>query len=212
MHELQRLTALRRKVQRYNHPARGSAIKVEPIRDINVIITIKSSLQNQPRNLCLFTLGINTAYRAGELLSLRISDVADLRIGDSLEIKQSKTNEYRRATLNQSSYDALQSWLNVHPKTSPSSPLFLSKRGGSIGVPYVSQMVKRWCREAGLKGNYASHTLRKTWGYHQRMSNQSEGVVPLLMRAFGHSSEAQTLEYLCIQPKEIKDLYLQMEL
>jgi integrase len=210
--DLQRLGALRRRMQRYNHPAKGSAIKVEPIRDINVIKTIKTNLRYQPRNLCLFTLGINTAYRAGELLSLRISDVADLRVGDSLEIKQSKTNAYRRATLNRSAYESLQRWINVHPKPSPSSPLFLSRHGGAISVSYVSQLVKHWCKEAGLKGNYASHTLRKTWGYHQRMSNQSEGVVPLLMRAFGHSSEAQTLEYLCIQPKEIKDLYLQMEL
>lgn len=44
------------------------------------------------------------------------------------------------------------------------------------------------------------------------MEHMSEGVVPLLMRAYGHSSEAQTLEYLCIQPKEINELYLQMEL
>lgn len=36
--------------------------------------------------------------------------------------------------------------------------------------------------------------------------------VALLMRAYGHASETQTLEYLCIQPKEIRDLYLTMEL
>ena len=30
----------------------------------------------------------------------------------------------------------------------------------------------------------------------------------LLTRAYGHSSEWQTLEYLCIQPEEIEDLYL----
>jgi integrase len=198
--------------KKHNHPVKGSAIKVEPIRDKKTIMTIKKNLKNQPRNLCLFTLGINTAYRAGELLSLRISDVADLRVGDSLEIKQSKTNEYRRATLNNTAYHALQNWLAVHPKPMPDTPLFISARGGVISVSYVSQLVKGWCRDAGLSGNYASHTLRKTWGYHQRMERSGEGIVPLLMRAFGHSSEAQTLSYLCIQPEEISDLYLQMEL
>lgn len=198
--------------QKHNHPAKGSAIKVEPIRDKNTIMMIKKNLQNQPRNLCLFTLGINTAYRAGELLSLRVSDVADVQVGESLEIKQSKTNEYRRATLNRTAYHALQSWLKVHPDLSPDAPLFVSARGGVISVSYVSQLVKRWCKDAGLTGNYASHTLRKTWGYQQRMEHGGEGIVPLLMRAFGHSSEAQTLEYLCIQPEEISDLYLQMEL
>ncbi len=79
---------------------------------------------------------------------------------------------------------------------------------------YVSQLVKGWCRDAGLSGNYATHTLRKAWGYHQRMEHMGrlgEGIVPLLMRALVHSSEAQTLLYLCIQPEEISDLYLQME-
>ena len=196
-----------------NHPAKGSAIKVEPIRDKNTIMTIKNNLQDQPRTLCLVTLGINTAYRAGELLSLSVSDVADLHVGDSLNIKQSKTSAYRRATVNNATYHALQSWLSVHPhKAVPHAPLFLSARGGVISVSYVSQLVKQWCKAAGLKGNYASHTLRKTWGYHQRMEHGGGGIVPLLMRAFGHSSEAQTLEYLCIQPEEISDLYLQMEL
>jgi hypothetical protein len=61
-----------------------------------------------------------------------------------------------------------------------------------------------------LSGNYGSHTLRKTWGYHQRTDN--DAPVALLMRAYGHASEWQTLEYLCIQPEEIRELYLQMEL
>jgi hypothetical protein len=29
----------------------------------------------------------------------------------------------------------------------------------------------------------------------------------LLTRAYGHASERQTLEYLCIQPEEIEELY-----
>jgi integrase len=33
---------------------------------------IKKILADRPRDLCLFTLGINTAYRANELLSLKV--------------------------------------------------------------------------------------------------------------------------------------------
>jgi len=49
-----RLETMRRKMQRRNHPAKGSAIKAEPIRDINTIMAIKELLQNRPRNLCLY--------------------------------------------------------------------------------------------------------------------------------------------------------------
>lgn len=205
-----RLATLRRKVQRRNHPPKGSSIKVDPIRELSAIMTIKTQLQNQPRNLCLFILGINTAYRAGELLSLDIGDVADLKVGDIIDLKQSKTDEYRMATLNGVSYSAIQKWLAAHPRPRPSSPLFPSQRGGSIGVPRVHQLVKGWCKEIELKGNYGSHTLRKTWGYHQRIQHNTP--VALLMRAYGHASEAQTLDYLGIQPEEIRDLYLKQEL
>ncbi len=57
-----------------------------------------------------------------------------------------------------------------------------------------------------LRGNYGAHTLRKTFGYHQRVTFQRG--VPELMVAFNHSSQRETLEYLCIQPEEIKSLSL----
>lgn len=201
---------LRQALQKHNHPAKGASIKVEPIRDVKAIGLIKEHLQNQPRNLCLFTLGINTAYRASELLSLHVGDVAHLKIGDSVDIRQLKNRKYRRATLNGEAYKAIQRWLGSHPDPREDAPLMRSQKGGALGVCAVNQLVKQWCKEIGLSGNFGSHTLRKSWGYHQRV--QLGTPVALLMRAFGHASEMQTLEYLCIQPEEIEDLYLKMEL
>ncbi|MEP5154111.1 MAG: hypothetical protein ABJQ89_13950, partial [Planktotalea sp.] len=62
----------------FNHPQKGASIKVEPIRALNDIKAIKSRLSGNPRDLCLFTFGINTAYRAGEILSLTVGQVAHL--------------------------------------------------------------------------------------------------------------------------------------
>ena len=201
---------MRQKTQRRNHPAKGSSIKVEPIRDLRAIAKVKALLVRQPRNLCLFSLGINTAYRASELLSLQVGDVAHLKVGDSIDIKQLKNQKYRRATLNGEAYRALQSWLDVHPDPKADVPLFRSQKGGALSVSAVNQLVKKWCRTIELQGNYGSHSMRKSWGYHQRM--QLDTPVALLMRAYGHATEMQTLEYLCIQPEELKSLYLKMEL
>ncbi len=52
------------KGQNPNHPKLGSSIQVEPIRTKTAIENIKKILRDNPRNLCLFTLGMNTAYRA----------------------------------------------------------------------------------------------------------------------------------------------------
>jgi hypothetical protein len=56
-----------------------------------------------------------------------------------------------------------------------------------------------------LRGNYGSHTLRKTWGYHQRVTFGQ--ALPVLCEVLGHSTQRQTLAYLCIQAEEIRSVY-----
>jgi integrase len=200
--------------QAQNHPRRGSSIKVEPIRDLDAIREIKDDLiaAGKWRDYCLFTLGINTAYRASDLLSLTVGQVEYLQPGDLLEIKEKKTRKYRVATLNHAAWVALNDWLRLHPdRANPEAPLFLSAQGhAALTVPTVTRMVKHWCRTIGLHGHYGSHTMRKTWGYHQRKDN--DAPLPLLMRAYGHATEAQTLNYLHIQERDLRDLFLGLDL
>ncbi|MBO1318317.1 tyrosine-type recombinase/integrase [Acanthopleuribacter pedis] len=158
----------------------------------------------------LFTLGINTAFRANELLFIKAGQVRYLKPGDDLEIKLSKTKTYRRVTINQAVTDALG---NFFRKERPDDGewIFKSKQtGGPLKVSTLSNMVKSWCRGVGLAGNYASHTLRKTWGYWQR--TECDTPIPLLMAAYGHSNQRQTLSYLCIQDKEIAGIYMSLVL
>lgn len=189
-----------------NHPDQGATIKVEPIRDVKAIRRIKKILIDKPRDLCLFTFGINTAYRANEILSVRIGQVAHLQAGNVLDLKQRKTKKYRNVTMNKTVIDAIDNWLKHHPRSlDDDAPLFIGQRGNQITVPYTNNLVKLWCQNVGLKGNYGSHTLRKTWGYQQRV--QRNTPIPLLMEAFGHTTQKQTLEYLCIQADEISELF-----
>ena len=191
------------KGQNPNHPVSGSTIKVEPIRDKRAITRIKKVLEDHPRDLCLFTLGINTAYRANELLSIRVRQVRSLNVGDVLELKQSKTHKYRPVTLNRMAISAIQTWLETS-QLQDKDNLFMGQRG-CLTVTTVSTMVKTWCQDVGLKGNYGSHTLRKTWGYWQRTERGT--AIPLLMEAFGHATQRQTLAYLGIQSDEIAQIY-----
>ncbi len=190
-----------------NHPVKGSSIKVEPIRNLSSIKNIKKRLKNRPRDLCLFVFGINTAYRANELVSISLGQVRHLKAGDRLDIKQSKNGEYRAISLNQSAIEVLHFWLQHHPNNCPEAPLIcsLTKPYSAISPNRVHNLVKQWCKDIDLPGNYGSHSLRKTWGYHMRKTFNEPLV--LISRAFGHSSEQETLEYLCIQPQEIEDLY-----
>lgn len=189
-----------------NRPAPGSEIAVEPIRKTRDIKAIKKLLSDKPRDLALFNLGINTNLRASDLVAITAGLVADLEVGDSLTLRERKTGKTRRITLNKAVIHSIRILLRS-AEYGPDDPLFRSQRGGkALSVPSVSRLVKSWCKSINLVGNYASHTLRKTWGYHQRVTFGTG--IPELMVCFNHSTQRQTLDYLCIQPEEIRDVYL----
>ena len=192
-----------------NHPKKNSTIKVEPIRDLRDIRAIKKVLADNLRNLCLFVLGINTNLRASDLLRLTAGQVRHCKPGDEITLKEKKTGKPRRINLNKSSIAAIKELLASTPLPD-SSPLFFSQRGDVLTVPSINRLVKFWCRAINLKGNYGSHTLRKTFGYHQRI--QLNTSIPELMVMFNHSNQRQTLDYLCIQPDEIRSAYMKLEL
>jgi len=191
------------KGQNFNRPEKGSKIKVEPIKRKKDIESIKKLLSDNPRNSALFTIGINTNLRASDLLRITAGDVRGLKAGDSIEIKEKKTGKFRRVTLNKASIQAIQTLL-ASRAYDDDDPLFLGQRG-PLNVPSVHRLVKSWCRDINLKGNYGSHSLRKTWGYHQRVTFGTD--IPRLMVCFNHSTQRQTLDYLCIQPEEIRDVF-----
>lgn len=145
------------KHQNPNHPKRGSSIKVEPIRELKDIKNIKKLLANHPRDLCLFTLGINTAYRANELLSIRVGQVRHLKSGDTLDLKQSKNKKYRMTTVNQTAIDTIQDYLawKASKKRPPHEDDFLfTGQRGPITENYLNNLVKDWCQHFRIPGAY----------------------------------------------------------
>ncbi|ETX01752.1 MAG: hypothetical protein ETSY2_36695 [Candidatus Entotheonella gemina] len=82
--------------------------------------------------------------------------------------------------------------------------LFYSRFGEVLTVPTLTHLVKTWSQAVGLRGNYGSHSMRKTWGWWQYKRGKP---VPLLMEAYGHATQKQTLDYLCIQAEEVAELY-----
>ena len=85
-----------RKGHNTNHPAKGSTTKVEPIRQLKDIKSIKRLLQKSPRDLCLFTFGINTNLRASDMLKITAGQVRGLKPGGELALKEMKTGKHRR--------------------------------------------------------------------------------------------------------------------
>jgi integrase len=191
-----------------NHPPKGSTIKVEPIRRDKDITLIKKHLADRPRDLAIFTLGINTNLRACDILRITIGHVLHVRPGEQFSIREKKTGKLRTITLNKTVHEAFQGLLKTLDTSNPADCLFQSRQnnGGKLTEGYLNKLVKEWCREINLRGNYGSHTLRKTFGYVHRTKHHTD--IPTLMTIFNHASQKETLSYLCIQPEEVQDAYL----
>jgi len=183
---------------------------VQPIKSRDDLQKVRDILKTN-RDRALFTLGINTAFRGGDILSFNVGDVYRLTAGDELTRREQKTKKKRMVNLNEACIEALKPLLAERKAdgASDAEPLFVSERGLGAGtrltIRSLSRMWKAWCEAAGLEGNFGSHTGRKSFGYLQR----TERKVPIevLQKALNHSSPATTLIYLGIQDAELKDLY-----
>lgn len=191
------------KIKNPNHPKKGSTIKVNPITKLKDIDTIKKLLADKPLDYAIFVVGINTALRASDLLNLKVFQVKNLKIDDSIVVIERKTKKERRITFNRNVITAIQKLLNSH-SYDDMDHLFKGQRG-TLTVPTINAKVKAWCKSINLKGNFGSHTLRKTFGYHQRVTFKVD--LPTIQQCFGHHYQKETLIYLCIQPAEIKNMY-----
>lgn len=185
-----------------NHASAGKSIKVEPIRTLKDIQAIKSLLADKPRDLAIFTLGINTNMRAGDLLKMTIGQVGRLQVGDTFRIKDQQSD----ITMNQSVYEAIHKLLAAMPDALSTEVeyLFQSKKGSGqkLITPTLSNMVKQWCKEIGLQGNYGGESLRKTFGYHQLVTYGFDARS--LAAMFGQNSKRKLFRYLCTQESDLK--------
>ena len=191
-----------------NRPEKGSILRKEPIREHSAIEKIKTLLKDKKRDLALFILAINSNLRACDLLNLTIDQVQYLQVGDDLVLREKKTKKIRRIVINHAVWNALNGWLEIHPQSeNGQAPLFISRKGGQpLRVATLSGMVKSWCNAVGLTGSFGCHTLRKTFGYQHRVRFKTD--LPTLQTIYGHSHQRQTLEYLCVQPDEVRDAYM----
>ena len=184
---------------------------VEPIRDRKKIAQIKNLLRGQSRyrDLLLFVVGINTALRISDLLQLRIGHFLDdhQRIKGRFWIKEQKRGKRHEVVINNSIQEAFKEYLTSYPGmvNNIENFLFFNTKTNNFIQPIKRgqawKFITSISHQVGLSGNYGTHTLRKTWGYHARM----QGVdLALIMHKLNHESIAYTKRYLGITDAELQ--------
>jgi len=198
----------------------------DPIKSVDDIARMSQYFidNKRYRDNMLFIVGINFGLRISDLLRLRFSHLIDddfvfRKTFPILEKKTSTTRKVKKnryITINDAVVDAVILYLE-HNTCRLDNFMFRSEsnRGFNVNRPMhrnsVERVLKEVGKELGLNCHIATHTLRKTFAYHQMlMSNNDPRKLLLLQKIFGHSTSAQTLDY--ITSEEIEEAYLGLNL
>lgn len=201
----------------------------EPIKSMDDIFTISNYLieNKRYRDNMLFIVGINFGLRVSDLRMLRFSNLINenLTFKNSFAIFEKKTRNTRKRkknryiTINTAVIEAVTLYLKNTSGISLSDYMFrsISNRGGNknepLSIKSIDRILKGIANELNINVKMSTHTLRKTFCYHQMlMSHNDNRKLLLLQKMLNHSSPAQTLDYIGITAEEINEAYQKLNL
>lgn len=201
----------------------------EPIKSMDDINRISRYLisSGRYRDNMLFIVGINFGLRASDLRVLRFSNLinGNFTFKDNFAVFEQKTRNTRKRkknryiTINTAVIEAVTLYLEHTPNVCLSDYMFrsTSNHGGNLNEPLriqsVDRILKGIARDLNINIKMSTHTLRKTFCYHQMlMSHNDTRKLMLLQKMLNHSSPAQTLDYIGITREEIEEAYKKLNL
>ena len=190
------------------------AQEVDPVKNSKDIQRIRQYLKGKEnkRDYCLWVVGTNFLLRAGDLLRLKWSDVLENENNFKTYVRtqEEKTDKNRKIKMNDDSKEALSLLKDTISNFNTNGFIFKSRKGSdSITVESLHKIIKTTLRELNIKGNYGSHTLRKTGAFRIYNDNiqTNPAIISYLQKILNHSSQATTLRYIGIEAQEIDDIF-----
>lgn len=201
----------------------------DPIKSIDDIRRISKYLieNGRYRDNMLFIVGINFGLRVSDLQELRFAHLIDdeFRFKETFPVFEKKTRNTRKKkknryiTINQAVINAVTLYLENTSGVKLSDYMFKSQSGNGknsdkpISRMSVDRILKGIAADLGLDMKMSTHTLRKTFCYHQMLvSGNDSRKLLLLQKIMGHSTVAQTLNYIGITKEEIVAAYKELNL
>jgi integrase len=139
------------------------------------------------RDVALWTLGIGTGLRIGDLLRLRACDflTMDGHVDAQLLVRATRTKKERGVQLIPLVCEAVGAYLPDLRRTELLFP---------ITRQHARRLVKEWCEAANIDGQFGTHSMRKTFA--TIAYENSGGDAALTARVTGHSNPAQLMTYI----------------
>lgn len=186
---------------------------VEPIRDKKKIEDMKVILAAGDfgdRNVLLFSLGINTAYRISDLRTLQLADVLEISrnkviVKERLAMKEKKTKKNNAVFISKKLRKQILDYVNQKFPVAIEARdfswyLFPSRNGTNQPIDRVQlwRIISAAAERVGLK-DVGTHSMRKTFGYFLYKNGTDLAIIQDLLN---HSSQRETLRYIGITQED----------
>jgi len=162
--------------------------------DIDAVQQLVSLPGDDPltvRDRAILELFYSSGLRLSELVSLDVTDVdtaaAEARV-------TGKGNKTRIVPVGRYAREAIQQWLPVRAQMAAESELamFVSRRGGRLGMRSVEKRLKTWSVRQGINRNIHPHMLRHSFASHIL---ESSGDLRAVQELLGHQNISTTQIY-----------------
>ena len=185
----------------------------EPIRNADQLVRFRQFYAQEcpsPRNQLLVVMGLNTALRVSDILSLRWRDVYDFRLRrffSHIVLTEQKTGKKNQILMNKSLADSLWGFLDSQGGTEDVGEgdfIFQGKCKAPLSRVQAWRVIQKAAHFCGIEGVISPHSLRKTFGY---MAWKNDTPTAMLMNIFNHSSFEVTKRYLGISQEDRDDVF-----
>ena len=192
----------------------------QPIRSTEDLKKLKryyKDIRSNERNQLLIIMGLNTALRISDILSLKWESVYDFdrkKFKSHIVLIEEKTGKTSTIFINQNIHKALEEYKDYlrKNKKAPRRYQYIfrhSNKNTPISRIQAFRIIKEAADYNNIPGIICCHSLRKTFGYHAWKQGASPVV---LMNIFNHSSYQITKRYLGIEQDDRDMIFEQIVL
>jgi site-specific recombinase XerD len=161
------------------------------------------------RDKALFFIGISTGFRISELLSLTVASVwVNGMPATRAKLARKNTKgkiEGRSVALNQKAQELIKELVEGYG-LKDTDPLFLSRKGKSLGRKQAWKILTDAFEKANVYEHVSCHSMRKTLA--AKVFKASNGSLVLTQKALGHKNISSTVSYLAVEESEVDSLIM----
>ena len=180
---------------------KGKLIGAKPPLRPKHVWSIRTKLQVEGtiRDLAMFNLAIDSKLRGGDVVALKVEDVAPSGYAvDRATVRQKETGQPVRFELTEQTRQAVDDYLRASAKK-PGEFMLTGRRGSgrSITTRQYARLVSEWIASIGLDPHlFGTHSLRRTKATLMYRRTGNLRAVQLLL---GHRKIESTVRYLGIE-------------